>query len=406
MDARASESRPASAPGLVADLAPTPDGGALVVEVECQTSVRARRGKRHPVTIEPDWSVSTPHDLDAERIAVAFGGYTSCLSLVDTTIPAFRESLALLTRRTRPRLLPGRGGSWRLPEDLEVSRCCVDATFRTPAKVLRHLRSIDHLVGAFEAPAWQLRQVYSAAEQVWGSWEGRSRVGPEVSSLVREPAGVSDLWHAGIRPDEIIEMAATADMVDEALPVAFYLAMAYGEADPDWFRRALRHRPDPDVAAWLAGLSRREQIGDGDTWGRWLALGLPRNDVRTLVREGTDPDRVEELARATGWREGLIARNLAAWAALECRPGIAEFEVLARLQVTGVPVSAAVIDGLIDEIGSLVHDSLWAPVALSRTEIGVMYAVLGNRVAVLNAVNAGVRGVHGLDRHVLGEELR
>ena len=402
MDTRASESRPASAPTVLADLAPTPGGEALVIEVECRTSPRASRGKRHPVTIASDWSVTTPHDIDAERVAIAFGAYTSCVALVDETVPAFRESLALLTRRTRPRLRRGQA-SWRLPEDAEVARCCIGVTFPNPAKALRHLRSLDHLVGASEAPAWQLRQVFSQVEQAWVSGEGRPHVGPEVTSLVREAGGVTDLWHCGVHPDEISAMAAVADVVDEPLPVSFYLAMAFGEADPDWLRQALRHRPDPDVAAWLAGLDRLAQVGDGDTWGRWLAHGLPRNAVRSLVRAGVDPALVDDVARATGWRPERAARNLAAWTELDCRPGVAEFAALARHQVSDVRVSSDLIDELIDEMGSLVKDSVWSPVALSRTEVAVMLAVLGNRVAVLNAVHAGVRGVAGLDDYVFGE---
>lgn len=419
MGARASEDGSASAPTLVDDLAPTPDGGALVLEVECRTSVQARRGRRHKVTIGPDWSVTTPHDIEAERVAVAFGAYTSCLALLDATVPAFRDSLALLTRRARPSLLRGRGGRWRLPENLEVARCCSGTTFATPAKALRHLRSVDHLLGAHDVPAWQLRQVFVAAEQAWGSWEGRPSAGPEVTRLVREVGGVTDLWHSGVRPDDIVEMAAVVDMVDEALPVAYYLAMAYGEADKEWIRAALRHRPDPDVAAWLAGLDRRDQVADGDTWGRWLGHGLPRTDVLTLVRAGTDPGLAEGAARVTGWPTPRVARSLAAWGRAGCRPGVDELAALARHQVFDVRVSADVIDELLAEIaslvggslvggsrvgGSLAGDRIWDAVALSRTEVGVMLAVLGNRVAVLNAVAAGVRGVDGLDSYVRGEE--
>lgn len=410
METRASDSRPASAPELVADLAPTPDGGPLVIEIECRTSTRVRRGRRHEVTIAADWSVTTPHDIEAERVAVAFGAYTSCLTLVDATIPVFRESLALLTRRTRPRLLDGRCGKWHLPPGAQIARCCADLTFATPAKALRHLRSVDHLLAAHDVPAWQLRQVFAAAEQAWGSWEGRPRVGAEVSRLVRETGGVTDLWHSGIRPDEIVEMAAVVDMVEEALPVAYYVSTAYGEASPEWMRAALRHRPDPDVAAWLAGLDPWTHASDGDTWGRWLGFGLPRHDVLTLIRAGTDPALVDDVARVTGWRQDRVARNLAAWLRLDCRPGVDEFAALARHQVTDVRVSGEVIDELLAEIGSLVGGDLvrgreWDAVALSRTEVGVMLAVLGNRVAVLNAVAAGVRGIDGLDCYVYGEEL-
>ena len=67
-----------SAPsGALFDIAPGPDGAPLTLEIECRTSPRARKGALHEVTIEPDWAVSTPHDIAAERVAAAFGGYTS-----------------------------------------------------------------------------------------------------------------------------------------------------------------------------------------------------------------------------------------------------------------------------------------------------------------------------------------
>lgn len=79
--------RAGSASRELLDLAPRPDGGPLTIVVECRTSPRARTGALHEVAIQPDWTLSTPHDVEAERVAAAFGGYTSCLTLIDETIP-------------------------------------------------------------------------------------------------------------------------------------------------------------------------------------------------------------------------------------------------------------------------------------------------------------------------------
>lgn len=77
-------------------IGPGPGGGPLTLMLECRLSPTAVTGERHPVTIHADWRVETPHDLEAERVAAAFGGYTSCLELVDRTLPAFRTSLRML----------------------------------------------------------------------------------------------------------------------------------------------------------------------------------------------------------------------------------------------------------------------------------------------------------------------
>jgi hypothetical protein len=61
---------------------PSPDGEPLTLKVRCWTSRSSKAPvTRHPVTIHPDWSVTTPHDLESERVAAAFGGYLSCLDL-------------------------------------------------------------------------------------------------------------------------------------------------------------------------------------------------------------------------------------------------------------------------------------------------------------------------------------
>src|SRR3712207_9191816 len=85
------------------ELGPAPDSASLSVSVRCRTR-RGAGGRRHEVRIGPDWSVETPHDLAAERIGVALGGYLSCIELVDDTVPAARELLQLVARRVLPPL--------------------------------------------------------------------------------------------------------------------------------------------------------------------------------------------------------------------------------------------------------------------------------------------------------------
>ena len=62
---------------------PTPDGSPLLASIRCWTSRAPKAPHRtHAVTIDATWQVTVPHDLESERLAVALGGYLSCLELV------------------------------------------------------------------------------------------------------------------------------------------------------------------------------------------------------------------------------------------------------------------------------------------------------------------------------------
>ena len=72
--------RPTFAEVVGGPLAPTPDGTDLVVPIECSTAgPRSGPYVSHPLVLRPDWTATVPHDLDAERVAAAFGGYVTCL---------------------------------------------------------------------------------------------------------------------------------------------------------------------------------------------------------------------------------------------------------------------------------------------------------------------------------------
>ena len=79
------------------DLPPAPDGP-LSVEVDCSTGTRVTG--RHAVRLAADWTLTTPHDLDAERVLAALGGSLSCLQLHDVVVPTLR-SLVHLSGRHR-----------------------------------------------------------------------------------------------------------------------------------------------------------------------------------------------------------------------------------------------------------------------------------------------------------------
>lgn len=75
------------------ETSPHPEGTDLHLRTRCFVDASHRRPRTHPIVLHPDWSVDTGHDLESERIAVAFGGYLSCLDLVDKVVPAARTYL-------------------------------------------------------------------------------------------------------------------------------------------------------------------------------------------------------------------------------------------------------------------------------------------------------------------------
>lgn len=111
----------------------------ITVTVSCRTSRNSAKGsKRHPVTLHPDGTIETPHDLEQERILAALGGYLSCLELVDVATPVFLEWYALEQRLApRPIRATRSAGPWRTAR---TAQCCPRRGFSTPQEAAAHAR--------------------------------------------------------------------------------------------------------------------------------------------------------------------------------------------------------------------------------------------------------------------------
>ncbi|HHU10735.1 MAG TPA: hypothetical protein GXZ60_12095 [Intrasporangiaceae bacterium] len=401
---RAAVAADTSAEASAEALRPTPHGRPLTLQIDCRTSPEARKGQPHEITLDADWTVRTPHDLDAERIAEAFGAYSSCLTLIDRTVPAFRTSLRLLTRGRRSHLVRIRHNAWLIPDSEFIHGCCRPrGRFPTAAKAARHLRSARHLAAVHDVPEWQLEVLIRAAEREWGSWEGTRDREPQIRSLVRESNGVTELWRAGIRPDEIATMASYAP-VDEPLPVAYYIGLAYGQARPDWLHRVLVHRPDPDVAAWLVTLGDEYLERSATQLGQWLAFGLPRSDSLLMIDSGIDPVLPFRIAWATDWSVHAAVRSLVAWTRVGCVPSLDDFACLARHGVLDARLTRDTVDEMCGAVKRLLGRRPPDQYAPERTQIALIRAVLGNRTETLNAIHAGVDHITKLDAYLRAHE--
>lgn len=360
--------------GAMSALAP---GCPLTFDVECLTDRRASRGATHPMTVRGDGSVESPHDMDAERVAVALGGYSSCLELVNSGIPALQEAIGLLSRRLRPPLRRRRDGRWSVPK---VAQCACPGSFSSAARAAEHARSPAHIAAHHACPERLLRNALGGIELAVARLRDGDLSADRV--CIREPAGITRLWAAALHPDDLVEMSARVWQVTEPLPLSYFLGMAYNAVDAAFVETAIEGRPDGDTAAWLAWLP--ADLRRAEECRALLGFGLPRTNVVTLMEAGIPPGQVASTADETGAPRDLVARALALWAPAGCRPKASDLRLLAEHGIPTYRPSAAAIDDLERHTADL-------PDAPTRTELGVMLAVGGTREAVVMGLAGGAR---------------
>jgi len=382
-------------------LGPAPGASVLELDLECFSDLTAVAGDQHRVTVDPDWQVTTPHDAEAERIAEAFGGPTSCVTHVERVVVAFRAALGLLTRNERASLVTLGNGKWRVDKGSTVVGCCRGKHFTSIAAAAWHTRSPMHLAKRYGVPRQYLEAFLAAAAHTWGDWEASPLVDPRISSLVREPGGVGDLWRAGVHPDEIPSLAAAGSGVSDPLPVNFYLGLVYGQVDQHWVSEVLAHHPDPDIAAWLVWFDLADQQIDSNALGLWLRLGVSRADALAGVEAGIGPEYVFEIASAPGLPVKPVAAQLARWASVGCTLKAEHFDLLRRHGFNSSHPSSTAIDKLEELVAQLGEAALAGPgAAPDRTEQAVMLEILGHRVEVVAALRHGVANSADLDDYL------
>jgi len=381
------------------EVGPAPDGEALTFDVDCCTDPRAERGTTHPVTIGPDWSLETPHDLDAERVAQAFGGFCSCVELADRMVPALREAVRLLTRRE---LVPvdHRARRMWLVRTPPTGCACAARGFTTVQVAARHVRGPLHLGAKYGVSVTRLRRPLARVEAAHGTRvPGRDR---GAARLVLEPHGLDDLWDAGVHPAAVREAAALAPRVDGPLPVWFYLGVAFRPVG-DRLRELLAECTSAQAAAWLVWSDAARTSGTARLTAAWLRTDVPRCELETLVHQRVPVAAAETVAAVTGRTLRQAATELAAWASAGCFPTAEDLALLDRfgLRLSPRPNGAA-LDLAEEKVALLVpRDS-----RPSRSELGVMVALAGGVRAVTTLVARGARTPMDLAAAVAGEDTR
>lgn len=262
-------------------LGPAPGRGELTLMIPCATENPAPDEVGHPVTVQADWSLAMPHDLEAERVAVALGGVSTCLELGLGLVPALRHLLAVMTRAS-DRLVETR---W-----CALGRCQGTYHHGSDEAAYRHEVTPGHLAARFGLRAWQVERMLTAAETAWVA-------AADVSLVTEGRQGYARLWSAAIHPDLVPRLLLLAPAGTRSMPWGFFVDAAYGGAG--------RIRPEARDPAATPGF-------------------------RT-------PDGAELRALVAGWQSD--------WRRVGCHPRAEHYELVVRHRIPHLLPERAQVDG-------------------------------------------------------------
>lgn len=181
----------------------------------------------HDVRIEPDWTVRMPHDLDSERLAVAFGGLVSCVNLHDRVVPALRLWLCRVLRLDVGPPFGVLQHGWSV---VDTQRCCGHRVFPTAVDAAVHAMSVPHVAAAWQADVDLLSTLAGAASKAHGGFELRLDnpvLWPASAACLGGFSDVEYLYRCGLSPEWVVRVHAQAG-VDGPLPRSSYLLAAAG----------------------------------------------------------------------------------------------------------------------------------------------------------------------------------
>ncbi len=382
---------------------PCPSGRPLHLTISCYVDPAHKRPRKHPILLHPDWSVDTGHDLDSERVSVAFGGYLSCLDLADKVVPAVRSYVQRQLRRELPAIDLSVGGRW-VPT-VRVDTCCAGSTsFPTAVDAASHVRSPRHIAAEHHARTTTVtslgRQVLKAHDQgdpVRLPDDALRLVGRQVPRL----RDVVLLWEAGLPPG-LVAQVHTEVAGGRPLSPHFFLGVLSKRPDLSWVRETAAEVPDRDVHDWLAWSETDQDRVSPDLRAAWLRLGVSRRDLTALSATAYRPVDVHLLSSSLGMSPTAAAAVLTTWAEAECFPSSAELVAAAATSDVGL---SAVTPATVERLLSLLHGT-----AITGTREQLAFALMlcgapGITARIVTTVGsldptAITRGLHQWEREL------
>lgn len=384
-------------PFVLTPIAPSPKGAVPAV-VPCRTARKRGGGRKHGVTIEADWSVSTPHEIELERIAAAMGGYQSCVDLVDREVPALRELTQLRARRVLPQFTRNAEGRWTLRAPPPGCHCG-RVEFHTAGEAAMHARDTQHVAAIFGARPLEVERLFASISQAHGTSFYLPPYDDDGAATrsVRERDGVAQLWDAGVHPQIVAALHEVLWPGGPAMPVWFYLGAVSRRPDLGWVADTLAAFPDEDVAVWLCWTDTELDRRHPQARAAWMSAGVPRNAIVALSDGPYTPVDVARLA-ALSWRNVPgAAITLAAWHRAGCHPCPEDITVIDGLDTDPwFEPSPGAVEWLWKRVGN-------PETGPSRTEIGLLLAVCGTRTTALTLLTKGIRDPRVAARVMNGE---
>ncbi|WP_454129543.1 hypothetical protein [Microbacterium aurum] len=286
----------------------------------------------HTVHVHSDWTVAVPHDLEAERVAALFGGWSSCERFASAAVPAYRRLLEVMAGVAGLARTPG--GAWATSR---APGCCTPPqAFGSRFEALRHETSPAHLAAAFGTDARAVQSVAAAGREAWSR-------GADSSLVEGGEAGYRELWDRGVHPDRVARLAQALPAGVIPLPVEAYAESVRRDVDAVWLAAVAAVSPTAEFASWCVsstGGSARIAVVEVSAL---RDLGLLARDAMTAMEGGVAAAAIAEAVRVSGAGAASLARWLGAWARVGCAPTWAHYRLLAdRRRLHARPLAADV----------------------------------------------------------------
>ncbi|HSP38023.1 MAG TPA: hypothetical protein VLR26_09735 [Frankiaceae bacterium] len=356
------------------------------VRLVCTSVYGGFEGAMHDVVLQADGSLRTPHDLEAERIGVALGGYLSCLEVADRAVPAVLDWLALQRRVELPHLRRDKQSRWHLRERLD---CCGQGWLRA-ADAAEHARSVPHLARRFGTQPRLLRPFTAALSTAFGWPDGGAPLdalrAATAEGRVAGRGGATLLWACGIAPEVVVDVHDALAGCRSRLPVEFYLGAVTRRPDLAWVAHsgsfADRPEPDPETLTWLAwSETKHDRLHPVDR-GDWLRLGVPRSVLLSLSDQRYAPSEVQQFGEVLGRTPAHAAVLLLSWTSAGLQPEVSRLMALHATGVADLRLSAAALRRLVKEAAS-------AGIELADLDAAELLTVWGNVPEALACARAG-----------------
>lgn len=354
----------------------------VTTTVLCRT---ARHGAEvaHPITVQPDFTITTGHDIDAERVGVALGGYCSCIELAERLPGVLRGIWEHRLRLAPPTIQPVRNPwDWAIGKEpgwtvVEKGRCYGCRIHVTAHEAAHHLREVYHWSSLFD-----LSREHTAVLH---------RIIPHPHLPVRWPdrAAVVNseswkwLWLAGVHPRDVVRIHRQLSLRGP-LAARAYLHILTTGVDLEWLAQFV-----PAGAAEVAWAAITWNSGDTDrprARRQWREAGVAPRLIPPLLTGPYTPREVEWLAERLHVRPDMAGRLLARWSALGVTPAVRD---IARIW-TRLPDAVVPLEAELDTTWRAAERTRGAAY-ITRNEVAVLLAATGSRGETIALIEAGVR---------------